>query len=593
MPDTENIIIDQTTTGELLKEAVEKYGDRVALYFKGTEVTYDDFYELVCRTAKGLQEKGIGKGSKIGLFMPNTPQYPIFFFAAGLIGATVVNYESGTTQEKFDNQIKASDTDIIVTSDANGFLNIAESSMNKGLLKKVIVTPLGDFLPSRLRIASNIIDNIKRTFNISAKFLLPAPESENYHHFGSLIDNQGDFDKADVSKDDLALLIYTSGTTSAPKGVMLSHGNLTANAEQIAMIFTKQDDLDDDSLIDPAKVGSVTAAIPFYHSFGMMAAMLSPIKMGRELSIVPNPRDLLDVIKTIQTRSNELFAAVPLLLEKIANHPKVGKYVLSSLLQVISGGSACAQSLKESFKNASQSSALRVLEGFGQSEASPVLATETSLINKPGSIGKPLPGTEVKIVDPDDYSKILAPGEKGLALFRGPQVMIGYYNQPELTKEALTEDGWLNTGDIMIQDEEGYLFHAGREKRIIIINSHNINPEEVETQFLKHPAIAQACVVSVQEGDREVAKAFVHVDPKVKLDERFLRKYLEDKLDNYEMPKYIEFTDEPLPEVGIGKPNYRALEDLAAEQMENGTISGVPKQTTQRRLFGGILHFGR
>jgi long-chain acyl-CoA synthetase len=565
--------------GHLLDESVVKFHDRIAMSFKGKNITYREFGILVSHAAKGLQEQGVKPGKRVGLFMPNSPYYPIMFFAAQKLGATVVNYASDATQESLESQINSSETDLMVTMDLNGFYDKVQIAQDKCDLDKVVVASLAGMLPFGVDVIMECLDAIKKWTGHEYK-LANVEYTDSCMSFDDLMDNDGLYNSVNIQPEEaVAVFQYTTGTTKAPKGAMLTHFNLVANALQIQEMFLRDRAEKNGELIDPNRGGSVLSAIPFFHVFGMMVGMIGALRMGGEMSILPNPRDLPDIMKTIQKRKPAIFPAVPLLLQKIAAHPQLKKYDLSSLLYVISGGSALPPDVKRSFEDALGKEDV-IFEGYGLSETSPVVSSNAPATdNRSGSVGRPYPRTEVRISDLNDHEKTLQIGEKGLIWVKGPQVMQGYHNMPEETAEVLTEDGWFLTGDIGFLDEDYYLHLTGRQKRLIIVNGHNVNPEQVENVMMDHPDVEQVCVICVPYKTGETGKAIVRFREGAETNMDDLKEWLNDKVDHFEMPKFFEERTTPLPEIGIGKPDFRKLE---AEDKKKRDGEGYASNTSRR-----------
>lgn len=570
----------------IIDEAIVKFADRPAIDFLGKKLSYYDLGVYISHAAKGFQEMGIGPGTKVGLYMPNTPYYPIMFMAALKAGATVVNYSPLYTEDELRNQIKDSGTDVMVTLDLKEFHDKAKSLQDEGSLNRIIRAPLADMLP-RLKGAayslfkrSEIADHHQESYtgflNMGGtkdqgreKFM----SEQTYINFDTLINNDGLFQSVTIDPEDTAVLQYTGGTTGVPKGAMLTHFNLVSNAYQIEEFFGAGPEKDHESYIRQGKE-SIIASIPYFHVFGMMTAMVSSLKMGGELVILPNPRDMKATMKAVAKKDPKIFPAVPRLLQAISEHPDAEKYDMSGLGAVISGGAALPPDLADNFEKAVGKPDM-IIQGYGLSETSPVATSNPAAgKRKNDTVGLPYPKTEIRIANPDDPSETLEMGEIGEILIRGPQVMKGYYNKPEETAEVLTDDGWFRTGDIGFLDEDMYLKIVDRKKRMIIVNGHNAYPNQIEQVIISHPAVAEAIVIGLpDERSGESAKAFVRfLEGTDRPTEDELRSFLLEKMNKLDVPKAFEFREEELPKTPVGKPDWKTLE---TEELEKLGLNGA------------------
>ncbi|MAH04221.1 MAG: long-chain fatty acid--CoA ligase [Pseudomonadota bacterium] len=551
----------------LLDQTIVRFSRRPAIDFMDKKITYEEFGQMVNKAAKGLQDMGVRPGQKVGLYMPNTPYYPIMFFAALRAGASVVNFSPLYTQEELENQCKDSGTDVMVTTELKEFYDKTVKLRTDGHVNQVVQCPIYDMLPTfksygyrmlkRKEIASPVTSDSAHGLNNTRRFVT----------FGELVDNAGDYTAINSAPDSPAVFQYTGGTTGVPKGAMLSHFNLVANTYQIQEYFGTNPKRENPYEALHEGREKVLAAIPYFHVFGMMVAMVGSMKLGGELIIMPNPRDTKELLKTIEKKQPTLFPAVPRLLQSITEYPKVKNYDLTSLENVISGGAALPDNVKQDFEKAVGKKDI-IIQGYGLSETSPVAASNPpeGKPNLSETVGMPYPKTEIRIVDPDNPNKVKAIGEVGEICIRGPQVMLGYHNKPEETAQVLTDDGWYLTGDLGFLDEAMYLKIVDRKKRMIIVNGHNAYPSQIESALCKHPSIAEAVVIGIPD-DRsgEAGKAFIRYRPDLPKDERpdadYLRAFLAKSLNKLDIPKIFEVREQELPKTSIGKPDFKALEE--------------------------------
>jgi len=593
----------------LLDEAVVKFGDRPAMDFFGKKITYQKMGNLVSRAAKGLQDMGVGKDTKIGLFMPNTPFYPIMFFAALRVGATVVNFSSLYTKDELHKQIEDSNTTIMVTTNLKEFYDKTASLRDEGMLDQIIRCDMADVMPwwvvpgffylEKDKIINQENDNTPRDTKekfqkrkVSSYFFdqlaHKAPKTQPGApgwdplkgkraelptvNFIDLVLNDGYYQPTTLDADDIAVLQYTGGTSGIPKGAMLTHFNLVANSYQIDEFVSRAPGKDEDKRLLHMGSERTIAALPYFHVFGMTVAMISSFKMGAEVYITPNPKDLDRVMKTVSKAGITVFPMVPRLIQAIAESPKVTLHDFSKLDAVISGGAALSMPVHDAFIKETGRPGI-VQQGYGQSEASPVITTNTPAApNRPDTVGLPVPRTEIKIIDPDNPDKILKTGEIGEICARGPQVMKGYYNRPEESDKCL-RDGWLRTGDMGCLNDDYYLQITDRMGRMYNVNGHNVYPNLTEDALELHPSIAECAVISLPDSRSGCAgKAIVRLKPGMEdsVTAAQIKDFLKEKINTSQMPKYIEFVTEELPKTMKGQADWKLLQDQErAKQNKN------------------------
>jgi len=530
---------------ELLDNAAKNYPQFPAFDFLGKKWTWRDLASATDAFAKGLQIAGIGKGNKVGLFLPNCPYFLIAYYGALKAGATVVNYNPLYSESQLAHQIEDSGTGIMVTLDLHATYDKAALMLDQTQLEHLVICRFIDVLP----FPKNLLFPVLKSRDIATW-----PRNEYHTDFEDMLVNDGKPDLVDIHvEDDIALLQYTGGTTGMPKGAMLTHANLSANTEQCLAAF------DGVRMAEEKMLG----VIPFFHVFAMTAVMNLAVRIAAEIIALPR-FDLDQTMKLIHKKKPTCFPAVPAIYNAIANSQKRSKYNLMSLRRCISGGAPLPVEVKKLFE---KETGCVLVEGYGLTETSPVACVNPLAgVSKQGSIGLPLAGTIIELIDPEDKMTPVKPGEKGELCVRGPQVMKGYWNRPEDTAEVLRDGGRLHSGDIATMDEDGYYFIVDRIKDLIITNGYNVYPRHIEEALYLHDAVEECIVGGLPDKSRgEIAKAWIKLKADKTLSESELREFLADKLSPIEMPRKIEFRDKPLPKTMIGKLSRK---DIIAEEME-------------------------
>lgn len=524
----------------IFDQALEKYPDNIICDFQGKSFTYKKIGHYVERVAAGLQKLGVKKGVKVGLFLPNTPYSFMFYYGILKTGATVVNYNPLYVERELTHQIEDSETDIMVTMDLVFLTDKLEKMFHATRLKKVIVCPMTEILP----FPKNLLYPL-----VKAKDISKIKPDDHYVLFADIINNTGQPEPVTVDpENDIAVLQYTGGTTGVPKGAVLTHGNLYANVQQTLGWVG--------SIIDPGK-DVMMGVLPFFHVFAMTIVMNCAVSAG--MKIVLHPKFVLnDVIKSVKKHRPTFFPAVPAIFNAIATSPLTRKADFSSLKFCMSGGAPLPGEVKKLFVE--KTGCANIGEGYGLTETSPVVAFNPAHGHiKGGSVGMPIPGTIIKIIDRDDGSSILSTGQKGEICISGPQVMRGYFNKPDDTAEIF-KHGHLHTGDVGYMDEEGYLFIVDRIKDMIIIRGYKVYPRFVEEALHKHPAVDECIVAGVPDAERgETVWAWVKPLAGRDVTEDDLKKFLTDKISPIEMPRKIIIRTKPLPRTAVGKLDKKAL----------------------------------
>ncbi len=524
----------------LLDASVARHGARPCTSFYGKRLTYREVGELVERTAAGLQTLGVGRGSKVGLFMPNCPTFIVYYFAILKAGGTVVNYNPLYSLDELTYQVRDSETELMITLDLKAVFGKVEALMRAGTLPRAIVASFADLLPRSKSVLFKVLK--------SGELARPAksPVAANIVRDADLVAGAGVLLPPPIDPDDdIAVLQYTGGTTGTPKGAMLSHTNVAVNAAQSVAWAGALDDGQE----------RVLAVLPFFHAFGMTVVMNFGLRLGAE--IVMMPRFVLnEAMQLIHKTRPTVMPGVPTMFVAMLSHPKLAGFDLSSLKYCVSGGAPLPIEVKQRFEALTR---CKVVEGYGLSEASPVVTCNPPEGPvKAGSIGQPLPGTVVSLRDLADPTKEVEPGEKGEICVEGPQVMKGYWRRPEETASQLI-GAFLRTGDVATMDDEGFIFIVDRIKDLIISSGYNVYPRRIEDALYEHPAVEEATVVGIKDDYRgEAPKAFVKLRSGATATPEDLKKHLETRISRIEMPAEIEIRDQ-LPKTMIGKLSKKEL----------------------------------
>lgn len=529
---------------ELIEDAARRFPDRPFMDFLSRRTNYREGMDLINRFATGLQQMGIKKGDRIGLFLPNTPYYIIAYFAILKVGAVVVNFNPLYPAREVQHHIEDAGVETLITVDLKLTHEKLPGMIGHSPLKRIIMCSLAKALP----FPKNLLYPLAKRKDISFW-----PRDAHHVAFEKILAPIGSLPapvEIDPAKD-LAVLQYTGGTTGIPKGAMLTHGNIYANAVQSGWWF------------QGSKPGEekMLGVLPFFHVFAMTAVMNLAVRLGAEIIMLPQFK-LDEAMETISKKKPTLFPAVPTIYTAIIHHPHLSRYDLSSIKECISGGAPLPIEVRLQFEKLT---GCKLVEGYGLSETSPV-ATCNPMHGKPkaSSIGLPVPGTIVSIRSLDDPMQEVPLGERGEVCIKGPQVMAGYWNKPEATAAVFLPDGFIRTGDVGIMEEDGYIAIVDRIKDMIICSGFNVYPRNVEEAIYLHPGVAEVIVAGVPDEYRgQTVKAYIKVKPGMSLSAAELEQFLKDKLSPMERPKLIEFRDS-LPKTMIGKLSRKALLDEEA-----------------------------
>ena len=528
---------------DMFFQSAERMGHAAMADFMGRKYSYAEMAATVRRVARGLQDKGIGKGDQIGLFLPNVPQYIAAYYGALAAGATVVNFSPLYTVDELAHQVADSGTSILITVSAAALLPTAMKVLDNSSLKELIVGSVSEALPKAKGWAYRLF---KRN-EIAA-----LPSDSRVSSYAELIANIGDYAvQPCMPEKDIAQLQYTGGTTGTPKGAMLSHQNITANARQINMLDPHSRNNQPNGPLDDRILG----VLPFFHVFANATILNRTVENGGEIVMLPRFEAKAALAAITRTKVTSL-PGVPTMYQALLDCPDLGKTDFTSLRACISGGAPLAAELKERFETLTGAV---VIEGYGLTESSGVVSCNPyEGRNKIGSIGQPVPGTNIKLVDKEDPSKPAPKGEPGELTFSGPQVMCGYWNRPDADAGVFLGT-YLRTGDVATIDDDGFIHIVDRLKDMIAVGGFKVFPSQVEDILYKHPAVKEALVIGVADAYLgEIPRAFVTLQDGATQDGAALTVWLNPKLGKHERVQGVTVMDN-LPKTMIGKLDRKAL----------------------------------
>lgn len=507
--------------------------------FVGRTYSYTDLFTEARRFAAGLQAAGIAKGDRIGLFLPNVPIYISAYYGAMMAGATVVNFSPLYSPDELAQQVEDSGTRLLVTIDVASLLPTALKVLDGSSLQSLAVGRLGDMLPMGKRMLLKLLGR---------KQIAAIPDRIDVTAWTDLLGPDNPTPVAIDPDRDLALLQYTGGTTGVPKGAMLTHANLSANALQV-------------DAIDPFEGRDVILGVlPMFHVFANTCVLNRTVAKGGCIALLPR-FDAGQALKTINRVKPTAFPGVPTMYQALLDHPDITKTDFSSLKICISGGAPLPAPLRDKFE---AMSGARLVEGYGLTESSGVVSTNPYVgERKPGTIGQVLPQTRVMLRDKEDANLPAPKGEPGELVIRGPQIMQGYWNRPEAAETAFVQidgEAWLRTGDIATIDDEGFIAIVDRSKDMIAVGGFKVFPSHVETVLLENPAVKEALVIGVPDDYLgEIPAAYITLnEADGAADPAALANWLNSRVGKHERVKEIVIRDE-LPKTMIGKLDRKAL----------------------------------
>jgi long-chain acyl-CoA synthetase len=523
----------------ILDDAVRAYGPVSCTYFKGKRLSFAEIGRLSDQAAKGLQALGVGEGDRVGLLMPNCPAFVIFYHGILKAGGTVVNFNPLYSQEELELQARDSATKIMVTLDLDVTFDKVEALLAGGVIDKAVVASFANLLPKLKAVAMKLRRGPKL-----AK-IGSSPQKAKVVLEQDLLANDGAYRKPAIGTDAVAVLQYTGGTTGTPKGAMLTHANLSINVKQL-MAWRGQTMEAGDRII---------GILPLFHVFAMTTVMNFGIGQGMEMILLPR-LDLIETLKLIHKLKPKMMPGVPTLFNAMMQHPRINDFDLTSLEFCVSGGAGLPIEVKRGFESMS---GCTLTEGYGLSETSPVAACNPH--DRPPrerSIGLPVPGTEFSIRSLEDPAVEVERGEAGEICIAGPQVMAGYWNKPEETRNVFVGQ-FLRTGDVGYMDDDGFIYIVDRIKDMINCSGFKVYPRRIEDVLYEHPAVEEVTVIGIPDAYRgEAPKAFVKLKDGVQASKSELIEFLRPRLSKIELPTEIEFRDS-LPKTLVGKHSKKEL----------------------------------
>ncbi|PBC09962.1 long-chain fatty acid--CoA ligase [Mesorhizobium sp. WSM3859] len=532
--------------GEFLVGACKQFAGRPAFVCMGKSITYAELERLSAAFGAYLQARGLEKGARVALMMPNVLQYPVALMAVLRAGYTVVNINPLYTPRELEHQLKDSGAQAIVILE--NFAGTLQAVIARTPVKHVIVASMGDMLGGlKGAIVNFVVRRVKK--------MVPAWSLPGHVKFNAVLKTGATiaFKPPTVSGDDIAFLQYTGGTTGVSKGAVLLHRNVLSNVAQNSLW------VEDAYAVKPKPAHlNFICALPLYHIFALTVNALMGMQQGAQNVLIPNPRDIPGFVKELSKYPMHIFPGLNTLFNALLNNEEFRKLDFKPLILTLGGGMAVQKGVAERWKALT---GCPVSEGYGLSETSPVAtANKFSSSDFTGTIGLPLPSTEIAIRDDDGNNVPL--GEVGEICIRGPQVMAGYWNRPDETAKVMTKDGFFKSGDMGFMDERGYTKIVDRKKDMILVSGFNVYPNELEEVVAHHPGVLEAAAVGVpDEHSGEVPKLFVvRKDPALTVEA--LMAYCRENLTGYKRPRYIEFRTE-LPKTPVGKILRRALRDQA------------------------------
>lgn len=531
-----------TSMVDVFDQAVKKYADRPAFSAVGATLTYRDLDTQSRNFAAWLQNKtDLKPGDRIAVQMPNVSQYPVVVFGAMRAGLIVVNTNPLYTTREMEHQFNDSGAKALVVL-AN-MANNAEKVLPHTSIEHVIVTEIADMhSPLKRTLMNAAVKHLKKmvpAYNLPQAHKLPAVLSAG---------SKEKFTPVECKKDDIAVLQYTGGTTGVAKGAMLTHGNLVANLLQVRPMM-------EDTVEEGKEV--VVAPLPLYHIYSFTLNCGIMLEAGAHNVLIPNPRDIPGFVKELKNYKFTAFLGLNTLFVALCNNEDFQDLDFSGLKLTSSGGMALTSDTAKMWQRVT---GCEISEGYGMTETSPVVTFNPNSAIQLGTIGLPIPGTEVKTIDDDGNETPI--GEPGELCVKGPQVMRGYWQRPEDTQKSFTDDGFLQTGDIALIQEDGYIRIVDRKKDMIIVSGFNVFPNEIEDVVSGHPKVVECAAVGVDDAKSgEAVKVFL-VPTAEGVTENELKEFCRERLTAYKVPKSFEFREE-LPKTNVGKILRRELRDEA------------------------------
>ncbi|WP_107310082.1 long-chain fatty acid--CoA ligase [Burkholderia metallica] len=528
---------------DLLDESFRQYRDRTAFVCMGKGITYGELDTLSRQFGAWLQSRGLARGARVAIMMPNVLQYPVAIAAVLRAGYTVVNVNPLYTPRELEHQLKDSGAEAIVILE--NFASTLQAVIANTGVKHVVVASMGDLLGIKGWLVNYVVRNVKK--------MVPAWQLPSFTRFKAVMSEgaRQTFNAQKIGPDDVAFLQYTGGTTGVAKGATLLHRNIVSNVLQAGAWHQPAHEKYPD-----VKQFVTVVALPLYHVFALTVCGFLTMRTGGMGILIPNPRDIAGMIKELKGYQISTIPAVNTLYNALLNHPDFNQLDLSKLVIANGGGMAIQEGVAKRWYEKTHTA---IIEGYGLSETSPVATCNpVTATEYNGTIGLPLPSTEVVIRD--DAGNDVALGEPGEICIRGPQVMAGYWNRPDETAKVMFADGFFKTGDVGVIDARGYVKIVDRKKDMILVSGFNVYPNEVEDVVASHPGVFEVAAVGVpDEHSGEAVKLFV-VKKDPALTDKDILAYCKERLTGYKRPKLVEFRTE-LPKTNVGKILRRELRD--------------------------------
>ena len=532
-----------SSVADLFEESFREYETKPAFVCMGKQITYGELDALSRKLAAWFQSKGLARGARIAIMMPNVLQYPVAIAAILRAGYVVVNVNPLYTPRELEHQLKDSGAEAIVLLE--NFAVTLQAVLRNTAIKHVVVAAMGDLMGAKGLIVNFVVRHVKK--------MVPAWSLPGHIKFNAVIAEgaRQQFKPVKQGPEDVAFLQYTGGTTGVAKGATLLHRNLIANVLQSQV------------WLDPARAGRgdidqfvTVVALPLYHIFALTVCGLLNVRTGGLGVLIPNPRDIGGMIKELQGYAITTIPAVNTLYNAMLNHPDFDKLNFSKLLVANGGGMAVQEAVAKRWYERTHTP---IVEGYGMSETSPcVTCNPVSVTSYSGTIGLPLPSTDISIRDDDNNEVPL--GQPGEICIRGPQVMAGYWNRPDETAKVMTPDGFFKSGDVGVVSDAGYVKIVDRKKDMILVSGFNVYPNEIEDVVAKLPGVFEVAAVGVpDQHSGEAVKLFI-VKKDQTLTDADIFAFCKEQLTGYKRPKIIEFRTE-LPKSNVGKILRRELRD--------------------------------
>ena len=527
---------------DLLDERAAQHADKPAVTFFGRSLTYRRLADSVARVAYGLKALGVGPGDRVALVMPNAPQHVIAFYAVLRLGGIVVEHNPLYTRDELEVQFRDHGARFVIAWDK--LAPVIQSLPAELGIRTVVSVNVTEAMPFAMRLALRL--PIAKARESRAKLTAPAPGTVPFGQLEKSAPLEASFPRPTVT--DIACLQYTSGTTGTPKGAIITHGNLWSNARQGAAWMPEYRHGE----------GRIYGLLPMFHSFGLLLSVIYAVETGSNAVLFPTFDPEL-VSKAAEKLPPTFVPAVPPMFDRMSRVARDGKLDLSGVVYAISGAMTLTPAIVKRWEDLAGS---MLNEGYGLTETSPVaLANPFTDARRIGAIGIPFPSTDIRVVDPESPTVEVPQGETGELLIKGPQVFQGYWNRPEDTAQTLLEGGWLRTGDLVVQDEDGFVTVVDRKKEIIITGGFNVSPSEVEKVINTVLGIAESAVVGIPRGGgAEVVTAVVVLEDGAQFDEDAARDVAREQLAEYKRPTAYRVWEE-LPKSLIGKVLRRKVRD--------------------------------